>query len=156
MAAGTQETVPPVERSSRVFKILMPIIAVIAVAALGVAVYGLIKPQHSYAPAIRRLEAQLSQARSQINTQNRQIADLKANSQAGAVSTMQSKLTSDEATISSLRGTISQFKICIPQVEQQINSESIQTATQNGYLTDAYIQNPAIISTNCNKMLSGG
>ena len=115
---------------------LTPIIGVIAVIALavGVAAYVIDRPK-SYSGQISALRAQ--------------IATLKATSPAGAVQRLQ-------ADVASLRAQLQKYKTCIPQIQQEIGGLNIQQSTQGGYLTNAYIQNPAIISTDCQKTLNAG
>ncbi len=125
----------------RAIKVLVPLIAVVAVAALAGAAIAITQKPKSYAPQIHRFEIGLASASAEIKR-------LRAGSQTGEVTALRSR-------INSLDSAITSFKICVPQLEQQINGESIGTDTQNGYLTDAYINNPAIISANCQKLLNG-
>jgi peptidoglycan hydrolase CwlO-like protein len=125
----------------RAIKVLMPLIAVIAVAALAGAAVAITKKPTSYTPQIRELQTEFASANSEIDS-------LKADSPAGKVVALQSR-------VDSLNNTIASFKICIPELEQQLNGESINTDSTSGYLTDAYINNPTIISANCTKLLNG-
>jgi len=125
----------------RAIKVLTPLIAVIAVAALAGAAVAITKKPRSYTPQIRELQTELASANSEIDS-------LKADSPAGKVVALQSRFDS-------LNRAIASFKICVPQLEQQINDESINTDSTGGYLTSAYINNPTIISANCQKLLNG-
>lgn len=139
----------------RVLKIITPIITVVAIAALAVAVVGLLRPQKSYTGQFARLRAEVAAQTAHMASQSREISSLQSDSQAGAVADLRAKLTSSQSVVSQLQNTVAAFKICVPELEQQINDTSVQTSDTNGFLTGAYLQDPAIISTNCTKMLNG-
>jgi hypothetical protein len=93
----------------------------------------------------------------QIAAANAQIATLKASSPNGKVESLSHQLGATDATIN-------QFKVCIPEMEQQFNDQSIQTdtggivlgdGTTDTFLTGAYFQDPTIISSNCQHVLTG-
>lgn len=50
---------------------------------------------------------------------------------------------------------MSTLVVCIPQLQQEMNGMAVQTSNTNGYLTNAYLSNPTIISQNCTKTLAG-
>jgi peptidoglycan hydrolase CwlO-like protein len=125
----------------RAIKVLVPLIAVVAVGALAGAAVAITKNPKSYTPPIHQLQIELASA-------NAEIDSLKAGSPVGKVAALQSK-------VDSLNTTIVSFKIYIPELKQQINGESINSDSTGGYLTSAYLDNPTIISGNCQKLLNG-
>lgn len=45
--------------------------------------------------------------------------------------------------------------VCLPQVQTELNDLSVQQDTQGGFVTNAFIQDPAIVSRDCTKLLNG-
>ncbi len=118
--------------------VLVPIVTLIAVIALGVAAAGLlINRPKSDAP----LRAEIHRLQDQLASQQAAITTIKANSQAN--------------TVSSLQGQMQKLLICLPEMQQEINGMSVSTDSNSGWLTDAYLSNPTIISSNCGKTLNG-
>lgn len=138
-------TAPPVASApSRAYQILVPLIAVIALGALGAAIFAKASDPSTgrLSSEVSSLRAQLSNVRGQLAASDNQISSLKDNSQAGEVGSLVSE--------------VHRLKLCLPQVQQEINSMSINQNTQNGYVTNAYLQNPTIISQDCTKTINGG
>jgi ribosomal protein L37E len=147
--AASRPVQAPVDATPRdrgVSRTLVSIIALVAVIALGVGVVGFLanRPK-SNAPVntqIRHLQAQLTAANHQIAAEQATISAVKAGSQAG--------------TVSSLQSQVQKFQVCVPELQQEINGLNINTSSQSGWLTSAFLQNPTIVSSNCNKTLNGG
>jgi len=76
------------------------------------------------------------------------ILSLKANSQAGTVSTLHTSLNT-------LQAQLAQFMVCVPELQQEISDLSINSTQTGGYLNSAYLSNSTIVSSNCSKMLQG-
>jgi hypothetical protein len=133
----------------RAMRILVPLVLVVAVAALVVAIvaFMLDRPK-SYAAQIQRIEQHEAAVVSRLSAAAAEITQLKANSEAGAVTSLTNQ-------ISGLKSQLAQYKICVPQLQQEITSMNIQSSTQGGFLTNAYIQDPTIVSSNCTALLSG-
>ncbi len=141
--APRTETPPSKSRGSeRLLRFLVPFIGVVALLALGLALVAIGRPAKSYTAQIKTMHAQLASADSEIAT-------LQANSEASNVVIMLHTLTGLETYVQTA-------KICIPELEQQLGGESLSNTTQNGYLTNVYITNPTILSSNCTKFLYGG
>ena len=127
--------------SDQLLRFLVPFVAFVALLALIVGLVALSRPAKSYTVQIKTLHAQLASADSEIAT-------LQSNSQASNVVLVLHTLTG-------LENYVQSAKICIPELEQQINNVSLSNTTQNGYLTDAYVTNNTIISSNCTRFLNG-
>jgi hypothetical protein len=70
-------------------------------------------------------------------------------------SSLQSSVSGISKTVGGLKNQGSSLGICIPQIESQIDGETINSDTQGGFLTSADLSDPTIISTNCDKTLYG-
>lgn len=127
--------------------VALPIIAVLALGGIGVGVYALTKD-----PSLSSLRGDVRTLRADLASENREIATLKTSTAdaatAGNVSTLQN-------SVSSVQNTMRMYKVCIPELQQQINGMTVQTSNNGGYLTDAYLQNPTIVSSDCTKFLNG-
>ena len=130
----------------------VPIIALVAVAALGVAVVSLLanrpKSEAPLTAQLHHVQAQLTAANGRLSSDQVAISSLKSSSQAGEVSALQTQLRS-------VQTQVQKFQVCVPELQQEINGLNINTANQNGWLTSAYLNNPTIVSSTCNKTLNG-
>ena len=91
----------------------------------------------------------LSTLSQKLATSQSAISSLTANSQAGAVSTL-------HASMNTLQAQMGQFMVCVPEVQQEVTGLSISSDTTGGYVTNSYLSNPTIVSSNCSKVLQGG
>jgi hypothetical protein len=139
---------------STAHQILLPIVAVVALAGLGTGIAAI-----ASAPQTTTLQQQVKTLQAHAKTASVQSADARAQ-----IATLQSSLshsaTQDNVTtlqtsVGRLQNQIVTMLICIPQLQQEMGGLSVQTANNSGWLTEAYLQNPTIISQNCSKMLSG-
>lgn len=124
------------ERTALWLKVLVPLIGLVAVAALAVAIVSYVanRPDDS-------LRSQLSSVRQQLAAEQTTVTSIKANSQAGAVAGLQAQMQ--------------KLTTCIPEMQQEIGGLNVNTSSQNGWLTTAFLQNPTIVSSNCTKVLNG-
>lgn len=142
--------VPPLQSESRDLargtgpSIIALLALLLAVAGVAVGVVGILKAQSTQSQD-RKLRTSLtalgSRLTGELSTAQAAISNLKANSQAGAVSALQDQMT--------------KLTVCIPELEQQIEGLNVNTSNQNGWLTSASLANPTIISSNCIKVLDG-
>src|SRR5882672_3771103 len=64
------------------------------------------------------------------------------------VSALQDKLTTANARIT-------QIANCLPELQNELNGQTVQTAETNGWLTNAYLTNGVQVSRVCAKTLYG-
>ncbi len=126
---------------SRLERILIPSIALIAVAGLALGVLDRVQ-LHSQ---VGNLSAQVRRQHAEIDALHSSLASLQTVAAHSATSQNLSKLQSG----------LAQLQLCVPQIEQQLNGLTVQLNTQGGFVTDAYLSNPTIISANCTKTLNG-
>jgi hypothetical protein len=142
----------PQRRDRNPLKVFAPIIALVAIAALGVAMVSLLanrpKSDAPLAAQLHHMQAQLAAANGKLASDQVAISSLKSSSQAGEVSSLQTQLQSAQ-------NQLQKFQVCVPELQQEINGLNINSSTQNGWLTSAYLSNPTIISSTCNKTLNG-
>jgi hypothetical protein len=141
--------------------------------------------QHQLAAQRADLQHQLATQRAglqhQLTTNAQELAALKG-TQDGAVQASLAAITSSvgalqrtvsgvsssvsglSRTASGLQGVTRQFTICIPELQQEITRLNVSTTGQSitladgstvNFLGSAYMNNPTVISTNCNKVLTG-
>jgi hypothetical protein len=74
----------------------------------------------------------------------------------GNLSSVETDVSNLQDSMGSVQNTLHGYRTCIPQIQQEIGGLSIQQQTTGGYVTNAYIQNPTIISQDCQRTLYGG
>jgi hypothetical protein len=97
---------------------------------------------------ISSLRTQLVRQRATITQQASTIANLQSSSTAGEVAKL-------SGAVGRLSGNMGKLLTCVPQLQTELGDLNIQQSTQGGYLTDASLQNSAIISNDCTKILYG-
>jgi hypothetical protein len=159
MAYEAGQSGEPIARRSeegRAMRVLVPVALVIGTIALVAAIVGLVMDHpKSYTSQLQKIRNHESVLTSRLNAANAEIAQLKANSQVGTVTKLSSSFSTTSSEVSSLKSELAQYKICVPQLQQEITSLNIQSSTQGGFLTSAYIQDPTIVSSNCAGLLNG-
>jgi hypothetical protein len=136
----------------RAYAILLPIIGVVALAGL---VFGSLALFNQPTPSTATLQAEVRALRSELTNQKVQIAALKNDSQAGAVQTLQSSLRGLTLTMDGVQSNLKNWNVCLPEIQQELSGMTVQTQNNGVALTDAYLQNPTIISSDCTKTLNG-
>jgi hypothetical protein len=140
-------------------KVWVPIVGIVALAALAVGVVGLManRPK-SDAPLraeISHLQGELSGLNQRLASDEATISSIKASSQASAVSTLQGQVSTLQGQLRSTQNQLQKFQVCVPELQQEINGMNVNTSNTGGFLTSAFIDNPTIISTTCSKTLNG-
>ncbi len=129
-AAPSLHGIDNVERTGRAWHVATFVAVVVAAASLAVAIIALNRsgstPTSSTAQ-ITVLKAELATARSEATT---------ALSKDGAI--------------------ISKITTCLPEVSGEINSLTVETGSQGGVLTSAYIQSHSQVSSYCKSTLEAG
>jgi len=133
----------------------VPAITAIAVVGLIVAIVALVLSQiqnNSLNQKVNQQQARIQQLQSQ-----------QAANQAAALAALTSKVATDSQTVSvqghslaSLNSQLSSLVLCVPELQQEVNGLNINTNSTGGYLTGAVLNNPTIVSSNCNSTLNGG
>ncbi len=155
---------------SRTQQILLPIIGILAVFGVGLGLFALTNPP-STAPLQRQISALKvvdASQHQQIATLQTETATLKAATASAAttgnLTALQTSVGGLSHTVAGMQGDLSTLHICLPELSQEVNTLDVNTSTgsvllDNGktdtFLTDAYINNPTVISTNCTKFLTG-
>lgn len=110
------------------------------------------------AVAVAQERSDVSSLRKQVAAADARVAALKSTS----VSGLQSSLASTQTTIGTLQavvghlhGAMNSLTLCVPQLQQEINGLTLNTNTQGGFLTGVNLNNPTIVSSNCNSTLYG-
>ena len=137
---------------SQTQRFLLPFVAVLALAGIGLGVVAVMKD----APSTTTVNRQVKVLHLQLANDERQLANdgLK-------LSTLQtSSANADnvaklQGSVAALQTKLAAYNVCIPQLQQEIGALNVNTQNTNGYLTDAYLQNQTIISSNCQKILYG-
>jgi hypothetical protein len=117
---------------------------------------------------VNTLKATTSTQRAEISALTAETASLKVATAgaatAGNMTALQMNVGSLSKTMSGVQGDISQLHTCLPELDQEVNTLGVNTDTGNillgdgttdTFLTDAYINNPTVISNNCTKFLTG-
>jgi hypothetical protein len=125
---------------SRPHQVLVPIVAVLAIVGLGFGIYAVASK-----PSTGSLQHRVSMLEGELSTANQNITALQASTAQAATA----------GNVGKLEAAMSMLTLCLPQLQQEVGGLNIQTTTQNGYMTNAYIQSPTIISQNCMKTLYG-
>jgi cell division protein FtsL len=149
-AAATQFAYPPALGASalRNIRVVLVLAMIVALVAVGLGAYQLTRPASATKTEIASLQRQVGGLKSQVSSSHTTISALQSD-----VTTLQSSSTAGQVT--KLKNTISQFEVCVPQLQSEINGLNVTTDSQDGALTDAYLQNPTIISSNCEKVING-
>lgn len=128
-------------------KFLVPLIAVIAIAGIGLGGAALAtRPSTTtLTTQLRSLRQDLATADKSLATADKSITALQSSSAQAATS----------GNVSKLQSQLASLKMCIPQLQQEVGNLGISSSTQNGWLTSASIQNSTIISSDCSKTLYG-
>jgi hypothetical protein len=155
---------------TRIQQVVLVAIGVLAVVGVGLGLFALTN-QPSTAPLQRQVNAlKLVDA-----AQHRQIASLRTETAtlkaatasaatAGNLTALQSSVGGMATTMKGVQGDLSTLHTCLPELSQEVNTLGVNTDTgsvllNNGntdtFLTDAFINNPTVISTNCTKFLTG-
>jgi uncharacterized protein HemX len=132
-------------------RVVVGVVLVLAIVGVGLGLAGFLQAQSAHSQGTQ-LRSQLAGVRHQLQTAQGTIANLKASSQIGAVTALKSQT----GTLQTQMGDIA---TCVPELQQQINGLNVQTQFQSvggtDYLTGAFLQNPTVTSSNCNKVLNG-
>lgn len=155
---------------SRTQQIVLVIVGVLAVVGVGLGLFALAN-QPSTAPLQRQISALKvvdTSQHQQIATLQTETATLKAAAAsaatAGNLTALQTSVGDLSHTVAGMQGDLSTLHVCLPELNQEVNTLGVNTSTgsvllNNGntdtFLTDAYINNPTVISTNCTKFLTG-
>jgi hypothetical protein len=153
---------------SRTQQVVLVIIGVLAVVGVGLGLFALTN-QPSIAPLqqqIDGLKAVNASQHQEIAAQHQQIAALKTDTAtlkaatasaatAGNLTALQTSVSGLATTMKGVQGDLGTLHICLPELNQEVNGLNVNTFNTGGYLTDAYLTNPTIISTNCTKFLTG-
>lgn len=147
--------------ASRAQLILLPIVGILAIVGLGLGLFALIN-QPSTAPLQREvnlLKAIDASQHEQISSLQTETAALKtataSAATAGNLTALQTSVGGLTTTVKGVQGDLSTLHTCLPELSQEVNGLTVNTYNTGGYLTDAYLSNPTIISTNCTKFLTG-
>lgn len=146
---------------SRTQQIVLVIVGVLAVVGVGLGLFALTND-----PSTAPLQRQVNVLKAVDASQHQQIASLQtetatlktaaaSSATAGNLTALQTSVSGMSHTVAGMQGDLSTLHICIPELSQEVNGLSVNTFNTGGYLTDAYINNPTIISTNCTKFLTG-
>ena len=152
-APGTDDEHKP-SKSVR-FSPMLIVLTVLSVAGLVAAVLALVLIQMDNSSLNQKIEQQ--QARIQ------QLQTQQAATQAGAIAALGTKVTNlaqalgtQGHSVSSLTSDVDNLILCVPQLQQEMSGLTVAQDTTGGYVTNAYLSNPTIISSNCTSTLNGG
>ena len=139
---------------SRAQQILLPIVAVVALVAVGLGIFAIASD-----PQTTTLRHDVSALQIQLKTAHAQIVTLKSSSaqaaSQGNVAQLQASVTQLQGKVGGLQNQTSKLITCVPQLQQELNGLNVTTANTNGWLTSAYLSNQTIISQDCTKTLNG-
>lgn len=155
---------------SRTQQIVLPIIGILAIFGVGLGLFALTNDP-STAPLQRQvnaLKATAASQRQEIATLKTETASLKiataGAATAGNMTALQTSVGGLSKSMIGVQGNLSQLRTCLPELDQEVNTLGINTntgsvllndGTSDTFLTDAYINNPTVISNNCTKFLTG-
>jgi hypothetical protein len=155
---------------SRIQQTVLVIVGVLAVVGVGLGLFALTN-QPSTAPLQRQinaLKAVDASQHQQIASLQTEAATLKAATAsaatAGNLTALQTSVGGISKTMLGVQADLSQLHNCLPELDQEVNALTINTSTQSvlvggtttdTFLTNAYINNPTVISNNCTKFLTG-
>jgi hypothetical protein len=154
----------------RIQQVVLVIVGVLAVVGVGLGLFALTN-QPSTAPLQRQinaLKAVDASQHQQIASLRTQTATLKAATAsaatAGNLTALQTSVGGLSKSMQGVQGDLSALHNCLPELDQEVGALNVNTSTgsvllgdgtTDTFLTDAYINNPTVISNNCNKFLTG-
>lgn len=168
--ASTPQPEPQAEGMRRTQQVVLVIVGVLAVVGVGLGLFALTN-QPSTVPLQRQinaLKAVDASQRQEIASLQTDTATLKAATAsaatAGNLTALQTSVGGLTHTMAGVQGDLSTLHICLPELDQEVGALNINTSTggvvlgdgtTDTFLTNAYISNPTVISTNCTKFLTG-
>ena len=144
-------------------KVVVPVTLFIAMMALigATAGFTLNKPK-SYAPQLAALRSQIATQNGRLARADREIAALRANSQAAAVSALVGNVSNLQGGVrgllgglSGLRASLRRYNACLPQIQQEINGMSVHLSNHGVKVINATLQTPTVVSQDCAAVLDG-
>lgn len=155
---------------SRAQQVVLVTVGVLAIVGVGLGLFAL-SNQPSTAPlqrqinALKAVDASQHQQIASLQTQARTLKAATASAAtAGNLTALQTSVGGLSHTMAGVQSDLGTIHICLPELSQEVNTLGVSTDTgsvllNNGgtdtFLTDAYISNPTVISTNCTKFLNG-
>lgn len=168
--ASTPQPEPQAGGMRRTQQVVLVIVGVLAVVGVGLGLFALTN-QPSTVPLQRQinaLKAVDASQRQEIASLQTDTATLKAATAsaatAGNLTALQTSVGGLTHTMAGVQGDLSTLHICLPELDQEVGALNINTSTggvvlgdgtTDTFLTNAYISNPTVISTNCTKFLTG-
>ncbi len=155
---------------SRAQRVVLLIVGVFAIVGVGLALVALASD-----PSTVSVQRQLTALRATVTSQGQEIQLLKTDTAnlkiatagaatAGNMTALQRNLGGLSKTLTGVQGDIGQLHTCLPELDQEVNALGVNTSTQSitlgdgsidTFLTNAFINNPTVISNNCTKFLTG-
>jgi hypothetical protein len=172
--ATSTRTFSPTQQQSgtmtRGQKIVLPVVGMFALIGVGLGLFAL-----SSEPSTAPLQRQVSVLKATATAQRQEIAALKTETAslkvatagaatAGNMTALQTNVGALSKTVTGVQSDLSQVHTCLPELDQEVNTLGVNTSTgsillndgtTDTFLTDAYINNPTVISNNCTKFLTG-
>jgi uncharacterized coiled-coil protein SlyX len=140
---------------------LVPIIALIAMVATGLAVYSLTR-----VPATKTLQAQVGVLQAQVTSLRAQLrsvhpklaalqrAERSARARIASLSARQGTSAS-AGDVTRLSATVQALQACIPQLQTELARLNVKTTNLNGWLIGAVLTRPISLSPGCAHTLRG-
>jgi X-X-X-Leu-X-X-Gly heptad repeat protein len=166
----------------RAREIVLPLIALIALAGLGSGIYAIAtQPQTAtLRHDVTSLKAALSSAQQQILALQTSVAHAASQGNVtqlqstvgslqhgasllrGNVGQLQGGIGQLQASVGQLQGSVAQLQsqtsrllTCLPQLQQQVDSLNVKTTNVGGWLTSATLSNPTAVSKGCAQTVFG-
>jgi uncharacterized protein HemX len=148
-------------RKHRISTVVLTIVAVLALAGIGLGAMALSKDQStsSLQRQVNALQAELAIGHSALTTLQassahaptaRNVRQIKGN-----VSQIQGNVSQIQDSVLRLQNQLRGFTLCIPQLHQEVTGLNIQGSTHGGFIRTAFIQDPTRISQACAKLING-
>ena len=155
---------------SQTQQVVLVIIGVFAVVGVGLGLFALTN-QPSTAPlqhqinALNAVDASQHQRIASLQTETATLRAATASAAtAGNLTVLQTSVGGLSHTMAGVQSDLSQLHTCLPELDQEVNTLGVNTGTgsvllgdgtTDTFLTDAYINNPTVISNTCTKFLTG-
>jgi outer membrane murein-binding lipoprotein Lpp len=129
--------------------IIAAVAVIVALAGVGIAVVSLNKGSQDKT-SVHRLEAKV-----RVLTAHTGGATASVTSRVGELEAKVKALEGRTASFAKTIATVGSLSNCVPELQSEIGGLSLKEDTTEGYITNAYINNPTNISKNCQNILYG-
>jgi hypothetical protein len=140
---------------------MLPILGLFVALAIGLGVVALKRPSADTAlrgevvalrSEVGSLQVRLAAARRTIARTQSGLATVRRTSSRAASAGNVNVLRS---SVEQLNATLSMLRVCVPQLQREVASLSVQTRDTKGWLTGAQLDRPATITPVCSRALGG-